>query len=56
MESFFGHIKEEALHQVHNPSLQVLKQIIDDYVHFYNYERIQLKIRQTLFETRCLST
>jgi putative transposase len=55
MESFFGHLKEEALHHVHNPSLQDLKQILHDYVHFYNYERIQLKTRQTPFETRCLS-
>lgn len=55
MESFFGHLKEEALHQLHNPSLQDLKQILDEYVHFYNYERIQLKTKQTPFETRCLS-
>jgi hypothetical protein len=29
--------------------------MIEDYIHFYNYERIQLKTRQTPFETRCLS-
>jgi putative transposase len=56
MESFFGHLKEEALQHVHNPSWQDLKQIIHEYVHFYNYERIQLKTRQTPFETRCLSS
>ena len=55
MENFFGHLKEEALQHVRNPSLAELKQIIDDYIHFYNYERIQLKTRQTPFETRCLS-
>jgi putative transposase len=55
MENFFGHLKEEALRHVRNPSLAHLKQLIDDYVHFYNYERIQLKTRQTPFETRCLS-
>jgi putative transposase len=56
MENFFGQLKEEALRHVRNPSLAHLKQLIDDYVHFYNYERIQLKTRQTPFETRCLSS
>lgn len=55
MENFFGHLKQEALQHVRNPSFQDLKQIIDDYIHFYNYERIQLKTRQTPYETRCLS-
>jgi len=56
MENFFGHLKEEALRHVRNPSLFELKQIIDDYIHFYNYERIQLKTRQTPSQIRCLST
>ena len=55
MENFFGHLKEEALRHVRNPSLACLKQMIDEYIHFYNYERIQLKTRQTPYETRCLS-
>ncbi|MBI5351293.1 MAG: IS3 family transposase, partial [Chloroflexi bacterium] len=29
--------------------------LIDEYIYFYNYERIQLKTRQTPYETRCLS-
>jgi transposase InsO family protein len=56
MENFFGHLKEEALQQVQPPTFQALQQILDDYVHFYNYERIQLKTRQTPYETRCLSS
>jgi len=55
MESFFGHFKEEALRQIRNPSFDEARQIIDDYIRFYNYERIQLKTRQTPYETRCLS-
>jgi hypothetical protein len=55
MENFFGHLKEEALRQIQTPSFEELKQIIDEYIHFFNYERIQLKTRQTPFETRCLS-
>jgi putative transposase len=54
IENFFGHLKEEALRHVRNPTLTDLKLIIDDYVHFYNYERIQLNTRQTPFQTRCL--
>jgi transposase InsO family protein len=56
MENFFGHLKEEALRHVRNPSLAHLKQLIAEYVQFYNYERIQLKTRQTPYETRCLSS
>ena len=55
MENSFGHLKEESLRQVHNPTFEEARQIIDDYICFYNYERIQLKTRQTPFETRCLS-
>ena len=55
MESFFGHFKEEAFRQVRTPSFEEARYIIDDYIYFYNYERIQLKSRQTPFEIRCLS-
>ena len=55
MESFFSHLKEEALRPYPPPTFDEAKQLIDDYIHFYNYERIQLKTRQTPFETRCLS-
>jgi putative transposase len=56
MENFFSHLKEEALRPYPIPSFEEARQIIDDYIHFYNYERIQLKTRQTPYETRCLST
>ncbi len=56
MENFFGHLKEEALRQIRTPSFEEAKQIVDDYIHFFNYERIQLKTRQTPFEIRCLSS
>jgi len=55
MENFFSHLKEEALRQYPLPSFAEAKHIIDDYIHFYNYDRIQLKTRQTPYETRCLS-
>jgi putative transposase len=56
MENFFAHLKEEAMRQVSNPTFEEAKQIIDDYIYFYNYERIQLKTRRTPFQLRCLSS
>ena len=56
MENFFGHLKEEALRQFPIPTFEEAKQIVEDYIQFYNYERIQLKTRQTPYETRCLSS
>ena len=55
MENFFSHLKEEAMKQVINPTFEEANQIIDDYIYFYNYERIQLKTRQTPYQLRCLS-
>jgi putative transposase len=55
MECFFSHLKEEALHPYPTPTFEEAQQLIDDYIHFCNFERIQLKTRQTPYETRCLS-
>jgi transposase InsO family protein len=54
-ENFFSHLKEEYLRHVALPTFEQAKQLIAEYIHFYNYERIQLKTRQTPYETRCLS-
>jgi len=56
VENFFSHLKEEVIRHLHNPTLQQAAQVIDDYIYFYNYERIQLKTRQTPFQQRCLSS
>jgi transposase InsO family protein len=55
MESFFSQLKEEYLRHLPPPSFEEAHQAIDEYVSFYNYERIQLKTKQTPFERRCLS-
>ncbi len=55
MENFFSHLKEEAMRQVPDPTFEEATQLIDDYIYFYNYERIQLKTRQTPYQLRCLS-
>jgi transposase InsO family protein len=56
MENFFGHLKEEAIYQTKLRTLQQARELIDDYIHFYNYERIQLKTKLTPFERRCQSS
>lgn len=55
MENFFGHLKEEYLRHFKNPSFDDARRLIDEYIHFFNYERIQLKTKQTPYERRCLS-
>ncbi len=55
IESFFSHLKEEALRHYTNPTFEEAQQVIDDYMTFYNYERIQLKTKLTPYERRCQS-
>jgi putative transposase len=55
-ENFFSHLKTEILYRVGLLSLSETKQVIDEYIYFYNYERIQLKTKQTPYELRCLSS
>jgi len=55
VENFFSHLKEEAIRQQKLKSIQQAREVIDDYIHFYNYERIQLKTKLTPFERRCQS-
>lgn len=55
MENFFGHLKEEYLRHFKKPTFKEAEQLINEYIHFYNYERIQLKTRQTPYQRRCLS-
>jgi putative transposase len=55
MENFFSHLKQEALRQSPRLSFEETSHLIDEYVYFFNYERIQLKTKQTPFQFRCLS-
>jgi transposase InsO family protein len=55
-ERFFSHLKEEYLRHLPRPTFEQAKQFINEYIHFYNYERIQIKTRQTPYETRYLSS
>lgn len=56
MENFFGHLKEEAIRQYPLLSFHEIKQVIDEYIYFYNYERLQLNTKQTPYQLRCLSS
>ena len=52
VENFFGHLKEEAIRRQPLASLEEARQVIEDYILFYNYERIQLKTKRTPAEVR----
>lgn len=54
-ENFFGILKSECINRCQSNSFQQAQQLIDQYIHFYNYERIQLKNGLTPFEKRCQS-
>jgi putative transposase len=55
MESFFSQLKEEYLRHLPDPTFEEARQAIAEYVDFYNYERVQLKTKQTPYQQRCLS-
>ena len=55
MENFFSHLKSEAIHHVKLQTFHQAKEVIAEYIRFFNYERIQLKTRLTPFELRCQS-
>jgi len=52
-ENFFGILKSECIHRSKPKTIEQAKVLIDEYLHFYNYERIQLKTKLTPFEKRC---
>lgn len=52
-ENFFGILKTECIYRHKLNTLIEARQRIEEYIHFYNYERIQLKTKLTPFEKRC---
>ena len=52
-ENFFGILKSECINRVKIKTINEAKRLINEYIHFYNYERIQLKTKLTPFEKRC---
>ena len=54
-ENFFSILKTECIHRQKIQTIFQAQELINDYIHFYNYERFQLKYRLTPFEKRCQS-
>lgn len=51
-ENFFSILKTECIHRQEIDSFSQANELIDDYIHFYNYERLQLKTKLTPIEKR----
>jgi len=52
IESFFSAFKSECIYLEKPKTIKEAKDLIDEYIDFYNYERIQLKYKATPFEVR----
>jgi len=46
IESFFGHLKSESIYLEKVNTYEELKSLIDEYIYFYNNDRIQNKLRK----------
>ena len=51
-ENFFSILKTECIHRTKLRSFDEAKRLIDDYIHFYNHDRIQFKTKLTPLELR----
>ena len=51
-ENFFSIIKTECIHRIKLKSFEEARLLIDDYIYFYNHQRIQLKTKLTPLEVR----
>jgi transposase InsO family protein len=51
-ENFFGILKAECINRHKIKDFATAKSLIDDYIYFYNHERIQLKSKLTPLEKR----
>ncbi len=52
-ENFFSILKTECIHRIKLETYDEARQIIDEYIYFYNNQRIQLKTKLTPIEYRC---
>ena len=52
-ENFFSILKTECIHRTKIASFEEARQLIDDYIYFYNHQRIQSKTKLTPLELRC---
>ena len=52
-ENFFSILKTECIYRTKLRTYEEARLLIDEYIHFYNNERIQLKTKLTPLEKRC---
>ena len=52
-ENFFSTLKSEWFHRYTPATKEEARLLLGEYIHFYNYERIQLKTKLTPYEKRC---
>ena len=52
-ENFFSILKTECIHRMKFDSFEEARLVIDDYIYFYNHQRIQTKTKLTPMEFRC---
>jgi transposase InsO family protein len=52
-ENFFSILKAECINRCKINTLDEARTLINDYLYFYNYQRIQLKTKLTPYEKRC---
>ncbi len=52
-ENFFSILKTECIHRIKPQTYEYARLLIDEYIDFYNNERIQLKTKLTPLEKRC---
>jgi len=52
-ENFFSILKSECINRQKIKDFAMAKSLIDDYIYFYNHERIQLKTKLIPYEKRC---
>ena len=52
-ENFFSILKTECIYRTKLKTYEEARLLIDEYIHFYNHQRIQLKTKLTPLEKRC---
>jgi len=52
-ENFFSILKTECIYRTKIATFEEARRIIDEYIFFYNHQRIQLKTKLTPLELRC---
>lgn len=55
MENFFGMLKTEWIQRQRFASLQEAREAVEEYIHYYNFERCHLKTKLTPYQRRCQS-